>query len=70
MKILLKSKSFKKELMKRTKTLDGFALELGTSANYLYQLISGIRHPSIKLASKILKRLKACKFEDLFEIEE
>ena len=60
---------FKKEILKRGYSLGSFADEVGISRPYMWELANGFKHPSGRVAKKIVDTLDV-DFDHIFIIKD
>lgn len=70
MRVRLKPRPFRAALARRNLALASFARLVGTTPEYLSQLVAGTRNPGPMTRSRILAALSGTRFEDLFVIED
>ena len=68
MRIKLKTRIVKEQLLRRGRSQNWLALHMKTSKGYLSQLMKGSRSLSPEMAKRMLRVLKDCKFDDILKI--
>jgi putative transcriptional regulator len=68
-KVKLKKEVVRLALARKNLTQNELARRLGISSGYMSQIMTGYRHPSAAVRRLILRHLRGCSFDDLFEVE-
>jgi len=70
MKVFLKTKEIKKNLIRKNKSQNWLAHRIEVSSGYMSQLMEGTRNPSPQVRARLMKTLKGSDFDNLFLIQE
>ncbi len=70
MKVKLKAQAIRRILARKNLSQNWLAQRIGTSSDYMSQMMAGRRHPSPQMRGKILDVLPDCAFDDLFTLRE
>lgn len=70
MQVSLNKEKIKLILARKNKTQSWLANNIGTTKQYLWQMLNGKRHPSADMRNRILFALRRAKWDEIFIIKE